>query len=440
MSDPFDGSTDDVTDEMEAGRGSTEGTWSPDWIVLSGCSARGFQLYQLLRLRLNRRRRDRKVWPGLATLAVMMKLGTSESVSPYVKELEKLGAIDVRRERMPRRNVYVIHTDPPAWYSGPMVLEDWDNNAANRLAVKRIRDAERAKREKTRSKTNTKPQVKAEPGKIRDQARAAKTVSSDPGKIRDQDLAKNPAQDPGFSGVEPLGVEVSTKGTVRTSSPPNPQPQPSSTAAEVKDPEQKTEISLEDEDQEWVMPRDWFPVLTAAEQLLFDECMAVRPDWSPRQLRQVLGSPPIRDRAEVNPELVRRAFLLGARCVGTGPGRPGTVTPKRLLHDACPHWRQAAAEIAAEASGTVPPQPSPDRPAVTTSAPQKAAPTPRPAPRRTMAAGVAKPETVRAGAAAAREAMAANRAAAEAAAEAAAARRKRSTPAPQAAAQLATAS
>lgn len=106
------------------------------------------------------------------------------------------------------------------------------------------------------------------------------------------------------------------------------------------------------------MPRDWYPELTAWEQELHAECMAIRPDWLPRHLRQVLGAPPIRERTEINPELVRRAFLIGARCVRAGH-KPGTVTPKRLLFAACPHWAQAAEELRAEQeSGQVAADPS----------------------------------------------------------------------------------
>lgn len=60
--------------------------------------------------------------------------------------------------------------------------------------------------------------------------------------------------------------------------------------------------------------------------------MALRPDWSARTLRKVLGSDEIRQRE--NRDLVRMAFIIGARTLKT-------TTPNRLLHEHCPHWRQA---------------------------------------------------------------------------------------------------
>lgn len=143
-----------------------------------------------------------------------------------------------------------------------------------------------------------------------------------------------------------LGVEVLTKGTARTS------PPPTSSAIDAEppavggeDPQERTRVSSEIENQEW-KDRNFYPDLTAWEQSLHDECMAIRPDWSGRQLRKVLGSSAIRERTARNPELVRRAFLLGAKDRRRA-GHVGTL-PGRMPYDACPHWATAADALLAE--------------------------------------------------------------------------------------------
>jgi hypothetical protein len=104
------------------------------------------------------------------------------------------------------------------------------------------------------------------------------------------------------------------------------------------------------ETAEFVKSSAHWPELTPDEQLLLDEVAAVAPPtWSSRTLRKVLGSRTIRDIAARDPELVRRAFLIGARHRGT--------VPMRMWHvEGCPHWEAAARELAAE-------QAPPDAPA-----------------------------------------------------------------------------
>lgn len=365
MSDPFTTYADDNADELVPGRGDIDGTWSPDWIVLSGCSARALQLYQMLRLRLNRRRRSQKVWPGLATLATMMNLTTSESVSPYVKELKELGAIDVDRSKTtPRHNIYRINITPPPGYAGPMAIEDWDADPTNRVEVKRILSVEKAKRDKTRAGGTVKPQVSKEPGKTPVQRRPGKTGRLEPGKIRVQEPGKNRDLDPGFSGVEPLGLNLSGSVEVRTTSSLSPSgPERSDEAearAESEPREEEIDSSSEQANQE-INLRDFHPTLTEWEEALHAELASLRPDWTPRQIRQAIGLPMVRERTARSPELVRRAFLAAARDrSNVKTGYKGTWSPLRLKADGCPLWRTAEAELAAEAD-----RPKPDRQAVT---------------------------------------------------------------------------
>lgn len=331
MSDPFDGSANDDAVELEEGRGTVDGTWSPDWILLSGCSAQALKLYQLMRLRLNRKRRDSKVWPGTATLAAMMGMKISGSITPYLKELEKIGAITIRRERMPRRNVYVIHTSPKRGYDGPMVMEDWDHDPDNKLEVARIRAAEKEKRNRTRGQSE-KPQVKPDPAKNRDQAGPMPEPTPDPAKNRDQDPAKNQDHDTvknrDHSYEEPVLNE--------------PPPPATSSAADQGQEEQELAPPASNPDPAAAGG------LTESEHALFSECMAARPDWSPSELRDVLASPEIRDRPDRG--LVRRAFLMAVDDLGT--------KPNRMLHGACPHWKAALYKQRAESPHGAPTRPA----------------------------------------------------------------------------------
>jgi len=146
---------------------------------------------------------------------------------------------------------------------------------------------------------------------------------------------------PGFGDSrthETLGVDVVSKGAVRASA-------SSEEAGQFPS-------EIEDQEKPWTIPTDFYPELSAPEAELYAELLRIRPDWSPRRLRQVLGSPRIRERSEVDWDLVRRAFRLGAGCrADPDRGRHGTVTPTRLLHDACPHWREALAQREGERRG-----------------------------------------------------------------------------------------
>lgn len=382
MSDPFVTSSADDADEMIAGRGVLDGTWSPDWIEL-GASAKGAQLYKFLRMRLNRRRRDRKVWPGLATLAAMMGFKSTESVTPYIKELKKLGAIDVRRTGMPAHNVYVINNDPPEGYQGPMCLEDWDADPANRALARQLRDADQSRADKSRGKPGRpgkKPQVSAVTGKNPEQAIQASDpakpqVSPVTGKNPEQDTVKKSEHVPVKKSVEPLGVtkvlEVDLGATT------------SSTLDEPEDPQEKNRISSDDQHQEIdetpesVMKPRVLPTPTPFEEQLIEECLPLAGRrWSRLQLVKILGSLRVREITARDPELVRRAFLIGAAC------RQGVTVPMRMWHtDWCPHWSAAERELAAERSveaGGVDAEAAPAKPVLVVAQPSRLQERPQP--------------------------------------------------------------
>jgi hypothetical protein len=106
--------------------------------------------------------------------------------------------------------------------------------------------------------------------------------------------------------------------------------------------DQEEAFALTDSENKAFWPTD----LSDAEQDLFDECdslAAARANWTPRNIRRVIGTPLIRKITAQNPALVRAAFLLAARDAGT-------ETPRRLLHMAkCPLWATAAEQLEARA-------------------------------------------------------------------------------------------
>ena len=106
----------------------------------------------------------------------------------------------------------------------------------------------------------------------------------------------------------------------------------------------------EDETSETVMKPRVLPTLTAWEEAVIEECLPLAGRrWDRLSVRKVLGSKRVRDVTERDPELVRRAFLIGA---ASNKGHSVTV-PKRMWHtDWCPHWAQAEKELAAERAGS----------------------------------------------------------------------------------------
>ncbi len=145
-----------------------------------------------------------------------------------------------------------------------------------------------------------------------------------------------------------------------------------------------------------------YPTLTAGEQALLAEVVSAAPLWSERMVRRVLGSDRIREIGGRDPELVRRAFLLGAQ--DSTPGRETHTVPMRMWHvDKCPHWAAALRQLTAERSGAGVPAPVEalpvvDRPARLAPPPVNEPPvTPLPAgedPRALARANAARPPSV----------------------------------------------
>ncbi|MFC4049033.1 helix-turn-helix domain-containing protein [Actinomadura syzygii] len=103
------------------------GTMLPDWVALSGISARAQALYWQLAVHLNRRRGDRVVFPSRQNLAARLGFSQARTIDRYLTELIEVGAIDKRTTRtsgMRSRNFYVLHLQPRPGYQGPRTLAD----------------------------------------------------------------------------------------------------------------------------------------------------------------------------------------------------------------------------------------------------------------------------------------------------------------------------
>ncbi|ASR83966.1 HTH DNA binding domain protein [Arthrobacter phage Shrooms] len=85
----------------------------PDWITEA--TSHAYKLYGVLRGYADNR--TRRAWPSLATLASRMKFAKPDTVIPYIKELEAMGAIRVTRSKAENKvknvNIYHVLWDQP---------------------------------------------------------------------------------------------------------------------------------------------------------------------------------------------------------------------------------------------------------------------------------------------------------------------------------------
>ena len=152
--DPTDVGTDEACSEVVAGREPPPHTQAPDWVSFADISPLAGKLHTLLKAHVNQARGDSMAWPSTRSLAKMLHLCRRDKVAPLLKELVKLGAIEIRRAKtIPARNIYVVHSLPPEGYTGPLSVSDWYDR--NREALKREAEADQKKREE-RSKRNKK--------------------------------------------------------------------------------------------------------------------------------------------------------------------------------------------------------------------------------------------------------------------------------------------
>lgn len=293
--------------DLKRGRESPQWTDVHDWVALSGVSPGAVALYVVLRMHVNRERGDDAVMTSTLTLAVLMGMSRGDKIKGYLDELVKLGAVDVDRTGLHRRNTYTVHQLPPPGYTGKITLKAWYAEHRALIALKRA--DEKAKRDARRTKAKKKDQGSPVTPDRGEQATDG-SVTPD----RGEHVTPNSGEPvTPIWGREPKEVEPDEV------EPPTPPSGSSATGHEEKE----------------EMPSADQPPPPSAEEILAAELIAARPDWSPRVLREVLADNAIQERSWT---LVVEAFRSAAT-------DPKTKTPRRLLHEACPHWQRAAHQL-----------------------------------------------------------------------------------------------
>lgn len=116
--------------EIRAGRGDCSWTQMGDWVLLAPGPDRGKVIYGLLRMHLNHGKGDKKAWPSQATLAQMLQVKRTDTVSDGIQWLVEIGAVDIEvvrygKDRMRARNVYTVHLAPSDGYTGVVDHKQW---------------------------------------------------------------------------------------------------------------------------------------------------------------------------------------------------------------------------------------------------------------------------------------------------------------------------
>lgn len=116
--------------EIRTGRGDCSWTQMGDWVLLAPGPDRGKVIYGLLRMHLNHGKGDKKAWPSQATLAQMLQVKRTDTVSDGIQWLVEIGAVDIEvvrygKDRMRARNIYTVHLAPSADYTGIVDHKQW---------------------------------------------------------------------------------------------------------------------------------------------------------------------------------------------------------------------------------------------------------------------------------------------------------------------------
>ncbi|MBM0205057.1 hypothetical protein JNW90_19865 [Micromonospora sp. STR1s_5] len=292
--------------DLKRGRESPQWTDVHDWVALSGISPGAIALYVILRMHVNRERDDDMVTTSTLTLAVLMGMSRGDKIKGYLDELVTLGAVDVDRTGLHRRNAYTVHQLPPPGYTGKITIKAWYAEHRALIALKRA--DEKAKRDARRARAKAKGQVNP--------------VTPDSGEQADEPVTPDRG--------EPVAPETGEPVTpVSGREPKEVEPD------EVEPPTPPAGSSPAGQEKEEGKPSADQPQPASVEEALAVELIAVRPDWSPRVLRQVLADNTVQERSWA---VVAAAFRSAAT-------DPKTKTPRRMLHDACPHWQRGAHQL-----------------------------------------------------------------------------------------------
>jgi hypothetical protein len=317
---------------VRGGRRAPDKTDIHNWVALSGIDPEAIALYNLLRMHVNRERGDDLVWTSQLSLAVMMGKPRADKISPLLKALEELGAIDIHKVGVPCHNEYTVHQLPPRGYTGPTTLKAW--YALHRPLIDMKRDAEAQVRERRRARKKAEAEA-AEAAAA--EGEGAAPVTPESGQLDTPDSGQPAPPVSGQPDTPESGQPVApaTGREPPAFEPPELEPPPPTSNGHGPPP--APPAAAED---------DW--------AALADELMGLGPPWAPPELRETLADPRIRERPF---PLVRLAFVLAAQDGGR------TWTPARLLTAGCPYWRKAHRQLNPPPADDPPAPPADDPPA-----------------------------------------------------------------------------
>lgn len=285
--------------QVEAGREAPASTSVVDWVALSGISPEAHSLYVKLRMHLNHR--SGVSFPTTDALALLMGYARGDKITRFLTELVAIGAIEIKRKNMPRRNVYVVHSMPPADFDGPPDLKDWYARHRPLLAA---RSAEARRKRGSRKDA----QVSAVPPERGEQLATPNEGTASTPETGGTVAPKRGEQSPPFGGGNPLS---SLNPLKNNPPPPAPRPRPgpggNPEGGEATSPHEATIAAVR----------------------------ALRPTWTATAIRRALDSDLVQEREADCPGAA--AFAL----VALAEGRYGpTTAPGRLRADG-PWWADA---------------------------------------------------------------------------------------------------
>ncbi len=134
---------------VRAGRRGTPYTDVHDWVTFSKISAEAKALYVIYRAHVNRARGDDLVWTSALVLAKIMGYSRGDKITRFNRELEDLGALQIDRNNVCGRMVFIVNQEPPAGYTGPLTVADW--HVRNKADLDQFRETEKQKRDARRA-------------------------------------------------------------------------------------------------------------------------------------------------------------------------------------------------------------------------------------------------------------------------------------------------
>ncbi|MGI5493864.1 hypothetical protein [Microtetraspora malaysiensis] len=278
---------------------------------------------------------SRKVDPTREQLAALMGFSPRrpQSVDPYIRELESIGAIYTVRGKTPDglkdRNTYVVHHDPPDSYTGPRTYgqfyrERVAGEAEPSGAAAAVRSSAQRAEQREEGKTAGRADVRKTAQRAEQREEGKTAGRADVRKTAQRAQQREGSVSAGRADVRETAHTLRTKKEeVRTPSTPL-RSVPTGAAAEAQG----------GGDQRQGNP-DHGPLVA--------EILRVRPDWFARDVKKALNDPEVSSR---DPELVRAALLVVAKM-------PDTKHPSRLTQSG-PWWAQAAAQVAKPARRAMP--------------------------------------------------------------------------------------